>query len=237
MFENVVAIHSQTHAQTRVKEITDFTFARGVHLAYVALGEFARAGAIYPIVFVEDSARDEFRPVALLGLRPNENLFVDASGTWQAAYVPAVIRRYPFALLRSEQEGQFVVCLDADSDRISVTEGAPLFGPDGAPSVALENAKRYLTELHQLEMVTSAFCAWCKEQNMFTPLNVRVQGAQGANDLTGCYAINEERLNRLSDERFLEMRTRGYLAGIYAHLLSLSQMDRLAKLQRDQTAG
>lgn len=234
MFKNIIAIHSQTHARTCVKEIADFGFARDIHIAYVALGEFARAGATYPIVFIEDSARDEFRPVALLGLQPGENLFVDASGAWHAAYVPAVIRRYPFALLPSEQDGQFVVCLDADSDRIGTGEGAPLFDPSGAPSAALENAKRFLSELHQLEQVTSAFCAWCKEHNMFTPLSMRIQGEGGAKDLTGCYVINEERLNRLSDERFLEMRSRGYLAGIYAHLLSLAQIDRLAQLQRDR---
>jgi hypothetical protein len=234
MFKNVIAIHNQTHAQTRVKDIADFGFARDIHIAYVALGEMARASATYPIVFIEDSARDEFRPVALLGLRPGENLFIDAAGAWQAAYIPAVIRRYPFALLPAEQADQFVVCVDADSDRISTSEGAPLFEASGAPSATLENAKRFLSELHQLEQVTSAFCAWCKEHNMFSPLSMRIQGDGGARDLTGCYVINEERLNRLSDERFLEMRSRGYLAGIYAHLLSLAQIDRLAQLQRDR---
>ena len=39
--------------------------------------------------------KDEFRPVALMGLNAGENLFVAADGKWQSSYVPAIIRRYP----------------------------------------------------------------------------------------------------------------------------------------------
>ena len=59
---------------------------------------------------------DEFRPVALLGLNAGQNLFVDAAGKWQASYVPAIIRRYPFALTPRGTDGQYIVCLDEGSD-------------------------------------------------------------------------------------------------------------------------
>lgn len=236
MFEKVAAVNSQTHLTTRIRELRSFAFAAGTHLAYLALAEFTRAASVCPIVFIEDSARDEFRPVALLGLRPNENLFVDSAGSWNAAYIPAVIRRYPFALMPSDQEGQFVVCIDEASDLVSTTEGAPIFDPSGVPTALLDNAKRYLAELHQLEQVTVQFCQWAKENNMFTPLNMRIQDGAAVKDLTGCYVVNEERLNKLSDEVFLQLRARGYLAGVYAHLLSLGQTERLARLLREREA-
>ena len=237
MFESVAAVHSQTHAHTRVREIRSFAFAAGTHLAYLAMGEFTRACSVFPIVFIEDSERDEFRPVALLGLKPNENLCVDAKGVWNAPYNPAIIRRYPFALLPSDQEGQFVVCIDTGSDLVGTEEGAPLFDESGAPTPLLENAKRYLSELHQMEQLTSQFCAWCKANNMFTPLNMRIQDGAGSKDLTGCYVVNEERLNKLSDELFLQLRTKGYLPAIYAHLLSLGQTERLVRLQRERAGA
>ncbi|WP_043115996.1 SapC family protein, partial [Pseudacidovorax intermedius] len=67
MFEKVVPVNKERHAQTRIKEITGFSFASKFHIAYVTMHEFARAAAIYPIVFLEDKEKDEFRPVALLG--------------------------------------------------------------------------------------------------------------------------------------------------------------------------
>jgi SapC len=50
-------------------------------------------------------------------------------------------------------------------------------------------------------------------------------------NIAGCYVINEERLNNLSDERFLELRTKRYLPAIYAQLISLAQIERLMTLK------
>jgi hypothetical protein len=35
-------------------------------------------------------------PVVLLGMRDKENLYVNESNQWEAKYIPAFIRRYPF---------------------------------------------------------------------------------------------------------------------------------------------
>jgi hypothetical protein len=44
--------------------------------------------------------------------------------------------------------------------------------------------------------------------------------------------INEERLNNFSDAKFLEVRQNGYLPAIFAHLISLSQIERLASMKK-----
>jgi len=46
-------------------------------------------------------------------------------------------------------------------------------------------------------------------------------------------------LNELSDEDILELRSKGLLAMIYAHLTSLQQLRRLSKMQyeADKAAG
>lgn len=230
MFKNLVPVSRERHAGTRIRPLTDFRFAASAHFASVTLHEFGRVSGTYPIVFIEDKQNDLFRPVALLGLETGENLFIDADGKWQAHYVPAIIRRYPFALASSGEEGQFVVCIDEGADIVNDEDGAPLFGDDGAPADALENVKRYLGELQQMEVLTNACCAYLAEHNMFTPLNMRVRQADQVRNIAGCYVVNEERLKSLSDERFLEMRARGYLPPIYAHLCSLSQLERLMKL-------
>jgi hypothetical protein len=169
-----------------------------------------------------------------MGLDQGENLFVDAAGKWQAAYVPAIIRRYPFALASTGQEGQFTVCIDEGSALVNDSEGVPLFKEDGEPSEAIENVKRYLGELQQMDVFTRAFCKYFAEHNLFTPLNMRVRQGQQQRNISGCYVVNEERLNNLSNERFLEMRERRYLPAVYAHLVSLAQIERLMNLQEER---
>lgn len=233
MFQKVVPVNKEVHAQTKIKEISSFEFASKFHIAYVTMQEFSRAAAIFPIVFLEDKDKNEFRPVVLLGLNAGQNLFVDAAGKWQASYVPAIIRRYPFALTPRGDDGQYVVCIDEGSSLVSTTEGAALFDEKGEPTQVIENVKRYLSELQQMDGLTHTFCAFLKENNMFTPLNLRVRDNSKVKNISGCYVINEERLNNLSDALFLEIRNKRYLPAVYGHLISLAQTERLVKLQEE----
>jgi hypothetical protein len=234
MFQKLVPVNVGRHANTKIKQVEGFSFASGFHIASVMMHEFARAAAIYPIVFIEDKQLDEFRPVVLLGLDANENLFVGKDGKWQASYVPAIIRRYPFALARTDQEGQFTVCIDEGSALVSTEEGNPLFNEQGEPTQVIENVKRYLGELQQMDGISNAFSKFLKEHNMFTPLNMRVRDNDRVKNITGCYVINEERLNNLSEELFKEMREKRYLPAIYAQLISLAQIDRLTMLKDER---
>ncbi len=231
MFKKLVPINKEQHADLKVKAMDGFEFARDFHLASLMAHEFVRAAAVYPIVFIEDKAQDAFRPVVLLGLNEGENLFVGADGKWQASYVPAIIRRYPFALASTGTEGQFTVCIDEDSAVVDRKEGNPLFADDGAPTQIIDNVKRYLGELQQMEAFTREYCKYLASHNLFTPLNMRVRQDEKIKNITGCYVVNEERLNNLSDSAFMELREKRYLVAIYAHLTSLSQIERLTMLQ------
>jgi len=235
MFEKVTPLNKERHAKTKVKQITDFRFASKFHIAYLTMHEFSRAAALYPIVFLEDKGKDEFRPVALLGLDAGVNLFINNDGKWQGSYVPAIIRRYPFALASTDKEGQFTICLDEGSELVSTTDGSPLFGDDGEPTEIVNNVKRYLSELQQMDALTREFVKFAAAHNLLTPLNMRVRENDRVKNIAGCYVINEERLNNLSNELFLEIRTKRYLPAIYAQLVSLAQIERLLNLKEERT--
>ena len=234
MFKQVVPVNQQRHAGKKIKQVEGFGFASQFHIAYVTTHEFVRSAAIYPLVFIEDKEKDEFRPVALLGLDAGENLFVGENGKWSASYVPAIIRRYPFALSQASDDGRFLVCVDEGSELLSDTEGTPLFNEQGEPTEVIENVKRYLSELQQMDAITAEFCKFLAKNNLFVPLNMRVRQNDKIKNISGCYVINEERLNNLSDELFLEMRSKHYLPAIYAQLTSLSQIERLVMLKDEQ---
>lgn len=231
MYEQLVPVNKARHAGKKIKQVEGFGFASQFHIASIMAHEFSRAAAIYPVVFLEDKVKDEFRPVVLMGLEAGENLFVGEENKWEASYVPAIIRRYPFALASTGEEGRFTVCIDEGSDLVNDEEGVALFKDDGEPAEALENVKRYLGELQQMDAFTRDFCKYFAEHNLFTPLNMRVRQADQVKNINGCYVVNEERLNNLSNDRFLEMREKHYLPAVYAHLVSLAQIERLMMLK------
>lgn len=236
MFESVVPISFDLHRNYRVKPVDNFDFAKDVHIASVMVHEFSRAASIYPIVFLEDKEKDEFRPVVLLGLEEGENLFVK-DGKWQASYVPAILRRYPFVLANTEEEGRFTICMDESSGNVGPdVDGEPMFTEDGKATELMENVKRFLAELQQMELFSQEFCKYFASKNMFTPLNMQVRVNDEVRNITGCYVINEERLNNLSDKSFIELREKRYLAPVYAHLLSLAQVERLLRF-KDSSIG
>ena len=79
----------------------------------------------------------------------------------------------------------------------------------------------------EMDKFTEDFCKYLAEKNMFAPLNMRVRIGKEMRNITGAYIVNEERLNSLSDETFIEMRSQKYIPVVYAHLSSLSQIERL----------
>ncbi|MAC84321.1 MAG: peptidase [Arcobacter sp.] len=226
MFKKIVPLVENQHKEIKVKPIDNFDFVKGTHLASVMAHEFSRASSTYPIVFLEDKQNDKFRPVVMLGLDEGENLFIQ-DNKWNATYIPAIIRRYPFSLSRTQEDGRFVICIDEESEFINKEEGEALFDKDGKATQIIERVKKYLTELQQMEMFTDQLCEYLKSENMFTPLNMKVKVGNEIKNVAGAYIINEERFNSLTDEKFLELRSKNYFPPIYSHLSSLSQIERL----------
>ena len=235
MLEEIVPIQHERHGQKKIKPIERYDFAKSINVASVLINEFFQAAAIYPIVFIEDQENDMFKPVVLLGIKENENLFVDSEGKWKASYVPAILQRYPFALATTDEENKYTICVDEKSELLNDEEGEDLFTSEGEPGEVLERVKQKLSELQQMEEITKQFCKEMQEKNLFTPFNISLRDQEGVRNLTGSYVINEQRLQNVSDNFFLELRRRNILPAIYAHLVSLNQMERLSKLSTEVT--
>jgi len=234
MFKRLVPISKDRHMGKRIRALGDCRFAAGTHIASLTAHEFARAAGSTPIVFLEDRDNGRYLAVAMLGFEDGENLMVDsASGQWEpGSYIPAIIRRYPFTLARSERENVFNILVDEDSGLLSDTEGEPLFTDEGELAEPMQKVQRYLGELHQMNEFTVAFCRCLGEHGLFAPLQIRIPQGEGARDITGCLRIDEQKLNALPDEVFLELREKRYLAPIYAHMISLQGIERLIRLRQ-----
>jgi len=60
---------------------------------------------------------------------------------------------------------------------------------------------------------------------------MRVRENDRVKNIAGCWVVNEERLNNLSSDKFLELRAKRCLPAIYAQLISLAQIERLMTLK------
>src|SRR5579875_3578171 len=121
----------------------NFLFARGTNSVALNGPEFPQAMRTYPIVFTTGEPRTA---VAVLGLRDNENLFLDSAGSWRPdSYIPAYVRRYPFVFMVQPGNADMVLCIDDDSGLLVEDDTRPLF-VDGKPTDVVQHALRFCAE-------------------------------------------------------------------------------------------
>ena len=226
-YSEPVALNREDHKSMKVNPPRDFAFTRETNSVVLAGIEFAEASRHYPIVFTRNG--DQVIPVAVLGLRDRENLFVDADGQWQSSYIPAFVRRYPFVLAnRPDQENQFIVCVDQST--LSEDEGNELFDAEGQETEYLQNATRFMREYHQRFLQTLEFGKKLDELGLLNEMNARVTREDESAVVLGQFlSVNEQALMQLTTAHVDELFRAGYMGWLYAHLISLGLFPQLAR--------
>jgi len=201
----------------------------------------------YPIFFRKDPGNGEFQSIALLGFQPDENLFLQEDGTWQAAYIPGIVARGPFLIGFQNQEvdgelrRQPVIHIDLDNPRVSRTEGEPVFLPQGGNTRYLERIANILHGIHQGLTVSKAMFEAFDAYQLIEPVNVEVKfNDEEIFDLRGLYTINEERLRSLDGNALFELNRANFLQGAFLVLASHNNMKKLIDMkhrQRRKLAG
>lgn len=232
-YEKPIALSKESHKNTKLNtQGNKFGFARNTNSVLLAGVEFTEAAKEYPIVFAK--AGESTVPVALLGLRTAENLFVDADGNWKARYIPAFVRRYPFVLGETAKEGERMVCIDESYEGFSEADGEALFEND-MPTPILKQAMEFLEEYQRQYMRTENFVKRLVNHDLLKSLNAQVDLVDGNQfGLTGLMVVDEAKLLQLADDDALAFFKSGELAWVYCHLMSLGGMsallDKLATL-------
>jgi len=223
-------LNRDAHRNTRLKaEAGNFTFATSTNSVPLAAIEFADTAREYPIVFTGEEGGAMF-PAALLGVRHNENLFVADDGRWDARYVPAFVRRYPFVLAEKQAGDDFDVYIDESYAGFGAEDGERLFTDEGENTPLLKQALDFLSNYQGEIKRTRTFVARLKELGLLTSKILQVErNNEKPLVLQGFSVVDEQRLVALSDAQLGELARSGYLGWIYAHLLSLGQVSRLSE--------
>ncbi len=232
---DIYPLTADRHGTKQFVPQTSWSFVQKQNLAPVLCTEFAHVACEYPLVFFQTTKESEqLSPFALFGLQADLNSMVDAQGQWLGKYIPAVFRGYPFMAVKSaEGKDDFVFCIDESAGHLVDKGGQPLFDKSGKKTAFLEKTFNFVREYQQQAPVVTKFCEVLQSFDLFSPLSIELRKDKDNRVVTlaGLFRIDEEKLAAVSVDNFQELRRLGMLPLIYAHLLSLRHLKRLAEMQ------
>jgi hypothetical protein len=226
IYKTAVPVSRARHGDCHVDIGGNYAFTEEVNSVPLMAVEFPQAASEYAIVFAGPDG--ELMPAVILGIRGNENLFVSHSDQgWEAKYIPAFVRRYPFVFSRADD--RFLLCVDEDYPGLNREgRGQPLFAADGKPSPYVENVLKFLQEYQNQFLRTQAFCNKIRELDLLEPMQAQViMGSGGKVALGGFQAVSRARLKALSGEKLAELAATDELELLYLHLQSMRNFEGL----------
>jgi hypothetical protein len=228
-------LQAERHHDLALSETVSYGFAAEVVSLPLNAVEVPVAARDYPVVFTSDRTM----LLALVGLRAGENLFVRPDGSWEpGCYIPAYVRRYPFALVGRGEADQFSLCVDMASERVVRGDGPKLF-EDGKPSQLTSDALQFCAAFERELGATRGVMQALKDKALLKPNEATIRLAEGQQiSMTDFTVVDEARFQSLSDEDFLALRAAGALPAVYGHLASQpSWSDLMRRLGERKAAG
>lgn len=231
-------LSAETHGKLGINPSDKpYAFVAQSNIVPLTVTEFAPAALSFPVIFVGDNRQ----PVAVLGLRQGENVYVEDGAFRPDAYIPAYVRRYPFVFANDEAQKRLILCVDREAPFLVEGGQQPLF-TDGQPSQFTQQAMEFCNNFEQERVRTESFVKLLQDLDLFDvrEANFTPRGPNGEpgqpQKIAEYYAVSEDKLKALPAEKLVELRDNGALGQIYSHLTSLLGWDRLIALTFQRAA-
>lgn len=205
-----------------------FAFLGGSHVVPITVNEFGVAAGSFPVIFAGPTKT----PLAVMGARSGENVFVGGNGEVDPeVYLPAFVRRYPFVFAADQQGERLVLCIDRSAPMIGESPEVPFFNGE-EPSQYTAEAMEFCKEFERHRQSTDNFLKLVEELGLFETKTVSIanrkpDGTEEQQVVAEYFAIDEEKLGQLSNEQWLRLKESGALGPIYAHMVSLLQWPKI----------
>ena len=239
---NYQLIDKERHKNLSVA--TEFTGGLGYSVGAVILldNEILAAQREYPIIFRKDAETGRFFPYALLGFQPDENLFINETGQWQATHIPLAVAKGPFMIGFQDVEGvpQQSICVDLDDVRVNVNGGTgkAILNADGSLSRYLEYVSKILLLINQSKDSLNQMVDMFVKFDLIEPLRLDIQFKNGEQkEVQGGFTIAAEKLAGLSAHALTELHKSGYLSAAYNICGSLENIQKLIDLKNKQLSN
>lgn len=241
IYETAIPVSSGRHAKCSIEAGQGYAFTRNVNSVPLTAVEFPLASPEYAIVFA--GSGEDIMPVVILGARQNENLYLTAENEWQAKYVPAFVRRYPFVFSASEDGKTFNLCVDEAFPGVNFQgRGKALFTGDGKPSEYTDGVLKFLQEYRAQFLRTKTFCKKLNEHGLLEPMQAEFTVGSGEKmALRGFMMVSRAKLKALSGEVLADLAKTDELELVYLHLQSMRNFtmvkDKLVLIEGGKSAA
>ncbi len=227
-YNSVEPIHRSNHAHFGINKVSNpFSFSANTNAVPIAQNELSQIAAHYPIVFVGD----DLMPAAALSIEEGKNAFVNNSGQWEASYyVPMSILRYPFMLVKPEDNSEPIIAFDPEADVIAEHDADIPFFKDNAPSDLMKGSIELCHTFDKGMALAKQASTKIRELDLFTTKIFSYKAKSGETKKTQFTGINDDTFFNLSEKDFLSLRQSPALDLIFAHRFSLNSWKKLVSL-------
>lgn len=228
-YKSLRPIDLERDASKRIRR-NDYRFVASTNAIPVLIPEIPIAAASYPIIFIDG---DVPIPIAVVGIRNDDNLFVDEAGKWRSlTYIPSYVQQYPFYV--SHNNDNIVLYFDDTADIINESEGELLI-EDGGPSNFLSAAIELCTRGAEIRILGEGFVRELIRFDLLETQAVQIPFSDGTSiHLGGWLTISSEKFDALPDSVLIEWQRRGITALVHAIFFSHSRWEYLAALHGER---
>lgn len=233
MFEKAVVLNAKQHGDLRyAAQPGNYGFAADAQFVPVVGSEAVKLAESLPIVFPPEGGGS--MPMAMVGVRPGQNAFVDEQGQWQGGQVPVYLQRYPFTLVelpastnRSEANRSYALCVVADAPHFSQGDGlgVPLFDEEGQPGLMVKGLQTELAKVQAEAERTQFMVRQLEEAGLLLSVPLPVVTAPGeAVAVKGARILHIDKFRRLDAEQKKALEPSGALVLAQVHMHSLKNL-------------
>jgi len=226
--KKIVALDYKKHKKLGWMKPDNYMFTSKSTSVALTTYELRKAMMVYPIAFLKSDKT--FTPIAILGIKRDQNLFVDDKGQWLFGYIPVLFRTYPIILI-PQSDGKSGIGFIDDSDLIGDDKDMiPFFSKDGDISIELNE----IVDTGQISY-SSRFDSFKISEALAKyelyekwPLSAKLNDKNV--DVSGLWRINQKALKNLNGEVLYELNKMNALTVIYSQLLSMQNLQLFQKL-------
>lgn len=236
LYNNLVPLNPEKHKNLTLVENQDYSFAAKVNAVPIVIKELASASKHFPIVFAGDGSGSM---LAVLGLKPDENLFVDEDGKWkEGVYIPSYIRRYPFYIAKSSEVEGPILCFDDTSNLVNQKTGKQLI-KDGEVQDDMKKIADFANNIQNFLEMTSLYGVAAEKKGLLEAQNVQLKlGDEVQAQVDGFKTVKREKFDALDGKTLKNWLNKDWIDATVLHLSSGENFNRLweMKLKRDGKA-
>lgn len=230
-YKSLVPFDMTQHRDLTVPKVqNNYAFAANTDIVPLFVTEAAQAVRFFPIVFIKDRATSAVSMVALVGKGDGKNQFVNANGQWRSGvYVPAWLRRYPFALF-SGPKGEGVLALDTQAKVFEdKREPQRLVDSQGKPTDILQKILEFQKVFLAQSRLTERTTQLLLEAGVLEDARILIKSAASdkPQNIQGFMVVNERKLKALKTEQIEKLLRADALGLAYAQLLSMGHVSNI----------